>query len=64
MPGATEVRALDLADLASVRAFAEGWEGDVDLLINNAGVMVPPLTPHRARASSCSSARTTSATSR
>ena len=43
MPGAPEVRALDLADLASVRAFADGWEGDVDLLINNAGVMVPPL---------------------
>jgi NAD(P)-dependent dehydrogenase (short-subunit alcohol dehydrogenase family) len=27
-----------------VREFAAGWEGDVDLLINNAGVMVPPLT--------------------
>ena len=44
MPGAPEVRALDLADLASVHAFADGWEGDVDLLINNAGVMVPPLS--------------------
>jgi NAD(P)-dependent dehydrogenase (short-subunit alcohol dehydrogenase family) len=44
MPGATEVRALDLASLASVREFAAGWEGEIDLLINNAGVMVPPLT--------------------
>jgi NAD(P)-dependent dehydrogenase (short-subunit alcohol dehydrogenase family) len=44
MPGATEVRELDLASLDSVRAFASGWEGVIDLLINNAGVMVPPLT--------------------
>jgi NAD(P)-dependent dehydrogenase (short-subunit alcohol dehydrogenase family) len=44
MPGTVEVRALNLADLGSVRAFAEGWEGDIDLLINNAGVMIPPLT--------------------
>src|ERR1700693_4143416 len=44
MPGATEVRQLDLASLASMRAFAAAWEGDIDLLINNAGVMVPPLT--------------------
>ena len=42
--GETEVRRLDLASLASVREFADGWDGDVDLLINNAGVMVPPLT--------------------
>jgi NAD(P)-dependent dehydrogenase (short-subunit alcohol dehydrogenase family) len=44
MPGVTEVRELDLASLDSVRAFASGWEGDIHLLINNAGVMVPPLT--------------------
>jgi NAD(P)-dependent dehydrogenase (short-subunit alcohol dehydrogenase family) len=44
MPGATEVRLLDLADLESVRAFADGWQGEIDLLINNAGVMAPPLT--------------------
>jgi NAD(P)-dependent dehydrogenase (short-subunit alcohol dehydrogenase family) len=44
MAGYTEVRRLDLANLASVREFAAGWEGDIDLLINNAGVMVPPLT--------------------
>jgi NAD(P)-dependent dehydrogenase (short-subunit alcohol dehydrogenase family) len=43
MPGQTEVRQLDLASLHSVREFAAGWEGDIDLLINNAGVMVPPL---------------------
>ncbi|MDQ3936635.1 MAG: oxidoreductase [Actinomycetota bacterium] len=40
--GETEVRRLDLADLASVRAFADGWEGDLDVLVNNAGVMAVP----------------------
>jgi NAD(P)-dependent dehydrogenase (short-subunit alcohol dehydrogenase family) len=44
MPGETEVRRLDLASLASVREFAAAWQGDIDVLINNAGVMVPPLT--------------------
>jgi NAD(P)-dependent dehydrogenase (short-subunit alcohol dehydrogenase family) len=44
MPGKTEVVRLDLASLASVREFAAAWTGDVDLLINNAGVMAPPLT--------------------
>jgi NAD(P)-dependent dehydrogenase (short-subunit alcohol dehydrogenase family) len=44
MPGATEVRELDLTSLASVRDFAAAWEGEIDLLINNAGVMAPPLT--------------------
>jgi NAD(P)-dependent dehydrogenase (short-subunit alcohol dehydrogenase family) len=42
--GTTDVRPLDLADLASVREFASSWQGEIDLLINNAGVMVPPLT--------------------
>jgi NAD(P)-dependent dehydrogenase (short-subunit alcohol dehydrogenase family) len=42
MPGAVEVRPLDLADLASVHAFAESSEGDVDVLVNNAGVMAVP----------------------
>jgi NAD(P)-dependent dehydrogenase (short-subunit alcohol dehydrogenase family) len=42
MPGSTEVRPLDLADLASVRAFAAGWDGPLDVLINNAGVMALP----------------------
>jgi NAD(P)-dependent dehydrogenase (short-subunit alcohol dehydrogenase family) len=40
--GEYEVRALDLADLASVRAFAAGWSGDLDILINNAGIMAVP----------------------
>jgi NAD(P)-dependent dehydrogenase (short-subunit alcohol dehydrogenase family) len=44
MPGQTEVRRLDLASLDSIHEFATAWEGDLDLLINNAGVMVPPLT--------------------
>ena len=42
MPGGAEVRRLDLADLSSVTAFAEGWDGDLDVLINNAGVMATP----------------------
>jgi NAD(P)-dependent dehydrogenase (short-subunit alcohol dehydrogenase family) len=45
-PGAQlEVRRIDLADLASVREFADTIAADgtpVDLLINNAGVMAPP----------------------
>jgi NAD(P)-dependent dehydrogenase (short-subunit alcohol dehydrogenase family) len=41
--GATEAAELNLADLASVRAFADGWTDRVDVLINNAGVMAVPL---------------------
>jgi NAD(P)-dependent dehydrogenase (short-subunit alcohol dehydrogenase family) len=45
-PGATvEIVELDLADLSSVEAAAEvvnARAGSLDLLINNAGVMVPP----------------------
>ncbi len=40
-----EVRRIDLADLASVHAFADGLRSDgqsVDVLINNAGVMAVP----------------------
>jgi NAD(P)-dependent dehydrogenase (short-subunit alcohol dehydrogenase family) len=44
MQGATEVRRLDLASLESVREFTRDWTGEIDLLINNAGVMVPPLS--------------------
>ena len=40
--GSAEARPLDLTDLASVRAFAEGWDGPIDVLINNAGVMAVP----------------------
>jgi NAD(P)-dependent dehydrogenase (short-subunit alcohol dehydrogenase family) len=40
--GEREVRRLDLTDLASVRAFADAWTGDLDILINNAGIMAVP----------------------
>jgi NAD(P)-dependent dehydrogenase (short-subunit alcohol dehydrogenase family) len=43
VPGETEVRTLDLADLRSVRDFAAGWDAPIDLLINNAGISVPGL---------------------
>ena len=39
-----EVRALDLADLSSVRRFAAAWTEPVDVLINNAGVMATKRT--------------------
>jgi NAD(P)-dependent dehydrogenase (short-subunit alcohol dehydrogenase family) len=42
LTGEVEVRRLDLADLASVRAFAAGWSGPLDLLVNNAGIMMVP----------------------
>jgi NAD(P)-dependent dehydrogenase (short-subunit alcohol dehydrogenase family) len=42
IPGDTEVLRLDLADLSSLHAFADGFEGDIDVLINNAGVMAVP----------------------
>jgi NAD(P)-dependent dehydrogenase (short-subunit alcohol dehydrogenase family) len=42
MPGETEVRQLDLTSLASAREFAAGWTGDLDILINNAGIMMVP----------------------
>ncbi|NAZ81213.1 SDR family NAD(P)-dependent oxidoreductase [Kineococcus sp. R8] len=41
-PGSSEVRRLDLADLSSVREFAEGWSGDLHLLVANAGIMAVP----------------------
>jgi NAD(P)-dependent dehydrogenase (short-subunit alcohol dehydrogenase family) len=44
--GKVEVQALDLADLASVRAFAEAFlktERPLHILVNNAGVMATPL---------------------
>ncbi len=45
MTGDVDVRKLDLQDLASVRAFADGFSGPgdaVDVLINNAGIMAVP----------------------
>ena len=41
MPGKVEVRQLDLADLSSVRSFAAGVD-QVDVLVNNAGIMAVP----------------------
>jgi NAD(P)-dependent dehydrogenase (short-subunit alcohol dehydrogenase family) len=42
LTGDVEVRPLDLESLASVRAFAAAWTGDIDILINNAGIMLVP----------------------
>lgn len=42
MRGAVRVEELDLASLASVRAFAASWSGGLDVLVNNAGVMAIP----------------------
>ena len=45
LPGASvEYRVLDLADLDSVRSLASALraDGDLDVLVNNAGVMAPP----------------------
>lgn len=39
-----ELRRIDLADLDTVRAFAAGVDGRIDILMNNAGVMMPPRT--------------------
>jgi NAD(P)-dependent dehydrogenase (short-subunit alcohol dehydrogenase family) len=43
MAGDVEVCHLDLADLTSVRKFADSVE-TVDVLVNNAGVLCPRLT--------------------
>jgi NAD(P)-dependent dehydrogenase (short-subunit alcohol dehydrogenase family) len=42
LDGDFDVRRLDLADLSSVRAFASELDADVDVLVNNAGVMAVP----------------------
>ena len=48
VPAATlDIIHLDLADLASVAAFAVGFQaryGRLDILVNNAGIMIPPFT--------------------
>ncbi len=43
LTGDVQVAALDLSDLASVRAFAD-QVGEIDVLVNNAGVMGMPFT--------------------
>lgn len=48
--GSVRARELDLSDLESVRRFSEQFAGEherLDLLINNAGVMVPPASTTR-----------------
>jgi len=37
--GSTSIVKVDLADLSSVHAFADALDGDVDILINNAGLL-------------------------
>jgi NAD(P)-dependent dehydrogenase (short-subunit alcohol dehydrogenase family) len=37
--GSTSIAQVDLADLSSVRAFADAFDDDVDILINNAGML-------------------------
>jgi NAD(P)-dependent dehydrogenase (short-subunit alcohol dehydrogenase family) len=37
------VGALDLADQTSVAAFVAGWDGPLDILVDNAGIMASPL---------------------
>ncbi len=41
-PGTFEVERLDVSDLTSIRTFASAWQGPVDVLVNNAGVMDVP----------------------
>jgi NAD(P)-dependent dehydrogenase (short-subunit alcohol dehydrogenase family) len=41
--GDTRIMRLDLADLASVRAFADAWDEPLDILVNNGGVANTPL---------------------
>ncbi len=43
MTGDVTVRLLDLADLGSIRSFADVTEGPVDILVDNAGIMATPL---------------------
>ena len=40
--GVTMVEELDLASQTSIHEFVERFDGPLDLLVNNAGVMTPP----------------------
>jgi NAD(P)-dependent dehydrogenase (short-subunit alcohol dehydrogenase family) len=42
LPGVTSVEELDLASQKSIHRFADRFEGALDVLVNNAGVMTPP----------------------
>ena len=44
MGGSTTVARVDLADLSSVRAFAQSIDDDIDILINNAGTLTERRT--------------------
>jgi NAD(P)-dependent dehydrogenase (short-subunit alcohol dehydrogenase family) len=41
-----QVALMDLADRASIRKFISGWTGPLEILINNAGVMMIPDLTH------------------
>lgn len=43
MSGDVEARQIDLSDQDSVKAFAEATDEQIDILINNAGIMAPPM---------------------
>jgi NAD(P)-dependent dehydrogenase (short-subunit alcohol dehydrogenase family) len=43
MNGETELRQIDLSDQDAVHAFADGIDEEIDVLINNAGIMAVPL---------------------
>ena len=62
--GSTEVRRLDLADLASIRAFAETLGSRASTCSSTTPASWPCPKAGRRTASSCRSARITSATSR
>ncbi|MDG4825433.1 SDR family NAD(P)-dependent oxidoreductase [Asanoa sp. WMMD1127] len=42
LPGRVLARRLDLADLDSVAEFVRGWDGPLDALVGNAGIMALP----------------------
>ena len=45
--GNIEVRELDVSDVGSVNRFASEWTGDIDVLVNNAGIMEVPFAVTR-----------------
>ena len=47
--GSTSIIKVDLADLSSVHAFADALDGDVDILINNAGMLTQDARRNRRR---------------